>query len=122
MPADVPVPVVWAVVCIALLVAEHIYALVTPPFGLHVPFFFHLTFAVLYGWLGIEVWNGAGWALITLTALLTTQAVGRVFVWRAEQRSYAVVVKTVLAAGFALTVVALALLWIPAPARAHLFG
>lgn len=120
--ADVPTSVVWAAACIALLVVEHLFALATPPYGLHVPFFFHLSFAVLYAWLGIEVWNGSGWALIVLTVLLATQAVGRVFVWRAEKRSYAHVVKAILAAGFMVTGLALALLWIPDSARAYLFG
>ena len=53
--ADVPAPVVWAVVCVAVLVVEHVYALATPPYGLHVPLVFHLSFAGLYTWLGIEV-------------------------------------------------------------------
>jgi hypothetical protein len=105
-----------------LLAVEHVFALVTPPYGPHVPFFFHLSFAVLYAWMGTEVWNGTGWALIVLTVLLATQAIGRVFVWRAEDRSYAVVVKAILAAGSAVTVVALALLWIPYSARTYLFG
>lgn len=118
--ADVPTPVVWGVACIALLVVEHVYALVTPPYGLHVPFFFHLTFAGLYAWLAVEVFNGTGWALVVLTVLLGTQCVGRVFVWRAEDRGYAHVVKAILAAGFALTVAALALLWIPDSSRTHL--
>jgi hypothetical protein len=118
--ADVPPPVAWAVALIAVLVLEHVFSLATPPYGLHVPLFFHLTFAGLYAWLGVEIWNGAGWALIVLTVLLSTQAVGRVFVWRAEDRSYAAAVKAILAAGFAVTAVALALLWIPAPARTYL--
>jgi hypothetical protein len=118
---DIPAPAAWAVACIALLVVEHVYALVTPPYGLHGPFFFHATFAGLYTWLGIAVWNGAGWALVVLTVLLLTQSIGRVFVWRAENRPYARVVKTILATGFAVTVLALALLWIPASTRAYLF-
>jgi hypothetical protein len=120
--ADVPTPVAWAAACIALLVVEHVFSLATPPYGLHVPFFFHLSFAVLYAWLGIEVWNGSGWALIVLTVLLATQAIGRVFVWRAEDRSYAHVIKAILAAGFTVTVLALALLWTPDSARTYLFG
>lgn len=120
--ADVPTPVAWAVALIALLVVEHVFSLLTPPYGLHVPLFFHLTFAVLYTWLGVEVWNGTGWAAIVLTVLLTTQAIGRVFVWRAENRSYAAVVKTILATGFVVTAAALALLWIPHSARDYLFA
>jgi hypothetical protein len=110
---DAPTAVDWAVLGIALLVIEHIYALVTPPYGLHGPFLFHLIFAGLYVWLGVEVWNGAGWAAIVLTVLLATQLVGRIFVWRAESRSYAALVKTLLAIGAGITLVVLALLWIP---------
>lgn len=120
--ASPPAPVVLGAVCIGLLVVEHIYALVTPPYGLHGPFFFHLSFAVLYSGLGLAVLDGADWALITLTVLMTTQAIGRIFVWRAEDRSYAVVVKTILATGFAVTVAALALLWIPDAAHTYIFG
>ena len=120
--ADTPAPVTWAVVCIAALVAEHVFALATPPYGLHGPFFFHLIFAGLYTWLGLEVWDGAGWALILLTVLLTTQTIGRIFVWRAETRSYAVLVKALLATGAVITLLALALLWIPGSARAYLLG
>ncbi|GIF76781.1 hypothetical protein [Asanoa siamensis] len=120
--ADVPAPVVWAAACVALLVVEHVFALATPPYGLHVPFFFHSTFAVLYAWLGLMILDGTGWALVVLTVLLATQSVGRVFVWRAEDRSYAWAVKALLAAGFVVTAVALALLWIPDSARSYLVG
>lgn len=112
----------WAAVATALLVVEHIYALATPPFGLHVPFFFHLTFAGLYTWLGIEIWHGTGWAAIVLTVLLGTQSIGRIFVWRAEDRSNAATVKAILATGFAITLVVLALLWLPAASRNYLVG
>ncbi|AYF26876.1 hypothetical protein CSH63_05305 [Micromonospora tulbaghiae] len=119
---DVPAPVLWAAVCIALLVIEHVFSLATPPYGLHVPFFFHLVSSGLYSWLGVQVWNGAGWASIVLTVLLGVQGVGRVFVWRAEDRAYAALVKTILAAGQAVTAVTLALLWIPESARQYLLG
>lgn len=120
--ADAPTVVKWAVAGIALLVVEHVIALVTPPYGLHVPFFFHLSFGGLYAWLGLEVGNGQGWAAITLTVLLTTQLIGRVLVWRAEDRSYAALVKALLATGASITVAVLALLWIPGSAGAYLFG
>ena len=82
---EVPPAVGWALVAIALLVLEHGYALATPPYGPHGPFFFHLSFAALYVWLGIEVWRGHGWAAVVFTVLVSTQAIGRVFVWRAER-------------------------------------
>ncbi|MCM0676892.1 hypothetical protein NCC78_19690 [Micromonospora phytophila] len=120
--ADAPTPVKWAVAGAAVLVIEHVIALATPPYGLHVPFFFHLSFGALYAWLGVEVGNGQGWAAITLSALLATQLIGRIFVWRAEDRSYAMLVKALLATGAAITVAVLALLWIPDSARAYLIG
>lgn len=97
------------------------FAPATPPYGLHVLFFFHLSIAALYSWLGVEVFGGSGWALIVLTVLLATQAIGRVFVWRAEDRPYAYAIKAILAAGFAVTVLTLALLWIPGSAGTYLF-
>jgi hypothetical protein len=54
---------------------------------------------VLYAWLGVAVWKGAGWAAIVLTVQLTTQLVGRMFVWRAETPSYAALIKSLLAIG-----------------------
>jgi hypothetical protein len=76
----VPMPIYWAVAGIIVLVVEHIFALVTPPYGLHVPLLFHLTFGSLYAWLAVMVHAGTGWALILLTALLATQSIGRVVV------------------------------------------
>jgi hypothetical protein len=55
-----PPPVNWAVACIVVLVAEHIFALATPPYGLHVPLLFHLTFGGLYAWLAVMVTPARG--------------------------------------------------------------
>jgi hypothetical protein len=90
-------------------VIEHIYALVMPPYGLHGPFFFHLTFVVRYAWLGIAVWTGAGCcAAIVLTVLLVTQLVGRIFIWRAGRPQLRRTLKTLLAMGAVITLVVLA--------------
>ena len=72
----VPPQVNWAVACIIVLVAEHLFALATPPYGLGVAQLFHLTFGGLYAWLAAMVHAGKGWALILLTALLATQSIG----------------------------------------------
>lgn len=42
--------------------------------------------------------------------------------WRAEDRRYAVAVKAILAAGLAVTVATVALLWVPHLARVYLSG
>jgi hypothetical protein len=82
----VPPQVNWAVACIVVLVAEHLFALAAPPYGLGVPQLFHLSFGGLYAWLAVMVHAGKGWALILLTALLATQSIGRVPVYATEDR------------------------------------
>jgi hypothetical protein len=114
-------PVNWAVACILVLVAEHLFALATPPYGLGVPQLFHLTFGSLYAWLAATVHAGKGWALLLLTALLATQSIGRVPVYLAEDRRSARLLRALLVAGFAVTLVAMGLLWLPRSSREY-FG
>jgi hypothetical protein len=118
----VPPQVNWAVACIAVLVAEHLFALATPPYGLGVPQLFHLSFGGLYAWLGVMVHAGKGWALILLTALLATQSIGRVPVYVAEDRRHARLLRGLLAAGLVVTLIAVGLLWLPPSSRAYFFG
>ncbi|HET6917863.1 MAG TPA: hypothetical protein VFI46_00185, partial [Jiangellaceae bacterium] len=117
----VPMPVNWAVAGIIVLVAEHIFALATPPYGLHVPLLFHLTFGSLYAWLAVMVHAGTGWALILLTTLLATQSIGRVVVYLAEDRRHARLLKALLVAGFVVTLITVLLLWLPPSSRDHFF-
>jgi hypothetical protein len=117
-----PSPVNWAVACIIVLVAEHLFALATPPYGLGVPQLFHLTFGGLYAWLAAMVHAGTGWALILLTALLATQSIGRVPVYLAEDRRYAWLLRALLVTGFAITLTGLLLLWLPQSSREYFFG
>jgi hypothetical protein len=65
---------------------------------------------------------GKGWALILLTALLATQSIGRVPVYLAEDRRYARLLRGLLVAGFAVTLIAVGLLWLPPSSREYLFG
>jgi hypothetical protein len=118
----VPPQVDWAVACIVVLVAEHLFALATPPYGLGVPQLFHLSFGGLYAWLAVMVHAGKGWALILLTALLATQSIGRVPVYLAEDRRYARLLRAGLVAGFAVTLIAVGLLWLPPSSREYFFG
>lgn len=118
----VPPPINWAVACIIVLVAEHIFALATPPYGLGVPQLFHLTFGGLYAWLAAMVHTGKGWALILLTALLATQSIGRVPVYVAEDRRYARLLRALLVAGFVVTLIVVLLLWLPQSSREYFFG
>ena len=117
-----PPQVNWAVACILVLVAEHLFALATPPYGLGVPQLFHLSFGGLYAWLAAMVHAGKGWALILLTALLATQSIGRVPVYLAEDRHYARLLRALLVAGFAITLIAVLLLWLPPSSRDYFFG
>jgi hypothetical protein len=117
----VPMPVYRAVAGIIVLVVEHIFALATPPYGLHVPLLFHLTFGSLYAWLAVLVHAGTGWALILLTALLATQSIGRVVVYLAEDRRYARLLKALLVAGFVVTLITVLLLWLPQSSRDYFF-
>jgi hypothetical protein len=118
----VPPQVNWAVACIVVLVAEHLFALATPPYGLGVPQLFHLTFGGLYAWLAGMVHAGKGWALILLTALLATQSIGRVPVYLAEDRRHARLLRALLVAGFVVTLIAVGLLWLPPSSRTYFFG
>jgi hypothetical protein len=118
----VPPPVNWAVACILVLVAEHLFALATPPYGLGVPQLFHLSFGGLYAWLAAMVHAGKGWALILLTALLATQSIGRVPVYVTEDRRHARLLRGLLVAGFVVTLIAVLLLWLPPSSRAYFFG
>ena len=117
-----PPPVNWAVACIIVLVAEHLFALATPPYGLGVPQLFHLAFGGLYAWLATMVHAGTGWALVLLTALLATQSIGRVPVYLAEDRRSARLLRALLVAGFAVTLIAVGLLWLPRSSRDYFFG
>jgi hypothetical protein len=112
----------WAVACIIVLVAEHLFALATPPYGLGVSQLFHLSFGGLYAWLAMMVHAGRGWALVLLTALLATQSIGRVPVYLAEDRRYARLLRALLVAGFAVTLTAVGLLWLPPSSRDYFFG
>lgn len=118
----VPPQINWAVACIIVLVAEHLFALATPPYGLGVPQLFHLSFGGLYAWLAVMVHAGKGWALILLTALLATQSIGRVPVYVTEDRRYARLLRGLLVAGFAVTLIVVLLLWLPPSSRAYFFG
>jgi hypothetical protein len=118
----VPPQVNWAVACIVVLVAEHLFALATPPYGLGVPQLFHLTFGGLYAWLAVMVHAGKGWALILLTALLAIQSIGRVPVYLAEDRRSARLLRALLVAGFVVTLIAVGLLWLPPSSRDYFFG
>jgi hypothetical protein len=118
----VPPQINWAVACIIVLLAEHLFALATPPYGLGVPQLFHLSFGGLYAWLAVMVHAGKGWALILLTALLATQSIGRVPVYLAENRRHARLLRALLVAGFVVTIIAVGLLWLPPSSRAYFFG
>jgi hypothetical protein len=118
----VPPQINWAVACIIVLVAEHLFALATPPYGLGVPQLFHLSFGGLYAWLAAMVHAGKGWALILLTALLATQSIGRVPVYLAEDRRSARLLRALLVAGFVVTLIAVGLLWLPPSSRDYFFG
>ncbi len=77
---------------------------------------YHPIGVVLYVWLATAVHSGRNWARIAITVSLAFQAVGRYFVFFAYPT---IEVRADLVSGYALSVVVLALLWLPAAARRH---
>lgn len=77
---------------------------------------YHPISAVLYVWLAVLVYSGRNWGRIAITVLLGFQAVGRYFVFVSYP---SLEVRADLVTGWALSVVVLCLLWIPAAARGH---
>jgi hypothetical protein len=57
-----------------------------------------------------------------LTALLATQSIGRVPVYLAENRRYGRLLRALLVAGFAVTLIAVGLLRLPPSSRDYFFG
>jgi hypothetical protein len=91
-----------------VLVLEHLYALVTPPYELGIEHAFHFTFGVAYAWLALRLSAGRRWHRVLLTVLLGIQFVGRFFVFAAFTDT---VIRVSLVPGALITLVVVWLLW-----------
>ncbi|GIG89960.1 hypothetical protein [Plantactinospora endophytica] len=100
-----------------VLVLEHLYALVTPPYQLGVEHAFHLSFGIAYAWLALRLPAGRPWHRNLLTILLAVQFVGRFFVFAAIPDTW---IRISLIPGALVTLVLVTLLWVarrpPVPA------
>ncbi|MFC6016075.1 hypothetical protein ACFP2T_07700 [Plantactinospora solaniradicis] len=104
-------------ILLGVLVLEHLYALVTPPYELGVPHAFHLSFGIAYAWLALGSRFGQGWRRVLLTVLLAIQFIGRFFVFVLVTETW---IRMSLVPGALITLVLVALLWrrpkvVPAP-------
>lgn len=99
-----------------VLVLEHLFALVTPPYEVGVEHAFHLGLGVAYAWLAVRLGAGKRWSRVLLTALLGVQFIGRFFFYAAIPETW---IRVSLVPGALITVAVVALLWWPAhePAR-----
>ncbi|MEU0503564.1 hypothetical protein [Nocardia sp. NPDC005998] len=111
-----PITVRIAALGIGIHAIDHIIVLLWPPFGWHVGTVFHLISGPVYAALILPVVRGRNWARITISFLLGGQFIGRFVVWMLFSSSGA---HTALLAGWTLSVIVLALLWIPAATRRH---
>ncbi|MGI5148684.1 hypothetical protein ACQEVC_20275 [Plantactinospora sp. CA-294935] len=105
-----------AIVLTWMLVLEHLYALVTPPYELGIEHGFHLSFGIAYAWLALRLRTARPWQRTLLTVLLAVQFVGRFFVFAAIPETW---VRVSLVPGALVTLVLVALLWWPAGRRSR---
>lgn len=97
-----------ATILLWVLVLEHLYALVTPPYELGVAHGFHLSFGIAYAWLAWGSRFGQGWRRVLLTVLLAIQFIGRFFVFALITDTW---IRASLVPGALITLVLIALLW-----------
>ncbi|MEE6260741.1 hypothetical protein [Plantactinospora sonchi] len=99
-----------AAVLVWVLVVEHAFALVTPPYELGVEHAFHLTFGAAYAWLALRLPTGRRAHRALLTVLLGIQLVGRCVVFTLIPDTW---IRALLVLGALLTVVVVTMLWRP---------
>lgn len=109
-----PTGLVVARVLLFILVAEHAFALFTPPYGIGVPQAFHLSFGILYAWLAVKLPDGRPWVRVLVTVLLAVQFVGRIVVFTVIDDPW---IRLLLIIGAALTITVVYLLWFCRPVR-----
>ncbi|MBF9132356.1 hypothetical protein I0C86_25905 [Plantactinospora sp. S1510] len=97
-----------ATILLWVLVLEHLYALVTPPYEVGVEHGFHLSFGIAYAWLALGSRFDRGWRRALLTALLAIQFIGRFFVFALITDTW---IRASLVPGALITLVLIALLW-----------
>ncbi|MBF6546625.1 hypothetical protein [Nocardia brasiliensis] len=111
-----PLTVRLAALGIGIHAVNHVLVLMFSPFSWHVGTVFHLISAPLYAALLLPVLRGRNWARITITVLLGGQFLGRFVVWVLFPTTGA---HLALLAGWTLSLVIFALLWVPKSTRQH---
>ncbi|WP_084530004.1 hypothetical protein [Nocardia crassostreae] len=111
-----PSPVHIAAIGIAIHAINHLIVPLIPPIGWNVGTIYHLISAPIYAALIPPILNGRNWARITITVLLACQFAGRFVVWALFPETGA---HLALIAGWTISIVVLALLWIPRSSRRH---
>ncbi|MEU0871268.1 hypothetical protein [Nocardia brasiliensis] len=111
-----PLTVRLAALGIGIHAVNHVLVLMFSPFSWHVGTVFHLISAPLYAALLLPVLRGRNWARITITVLLGGQFLGRFVVWVLFPTTGA---HLALLAGWTLSLVIFALLWVPKSTRHH---
>jgi len=101
-----------------ILVAEHAFALATPPYQPGVEHAFHLVFGLLYAWLALRL-PGERRHRILLTVLLGIQFAGRFVVFALIEEPW---IRASLIPGALITIVLVALLWKPRGSEAQRVG
>ncbi|MEO3748255.1 hypothetical protein [Plantactinospora sp. B5E13] len=99
-----------AAVLVWVLVVEHVFALVTPPYELGVEHVFHLTFGAAYAWLALCLPTGRRAHRVLLTVLLGIQLAGRCVVFTLIPDTW---IRALLVLGALLTIAVLTLIWRP---------
>ncbi|MBF6327665.1 hypothetical protein [Nocardia transvalensis] len=118
MPGS-PVSVRVAAAGIAIHAVNHLVVPLIPPVGFNVGTVYHLISAPLYAAMIIPLLRGRNWARIVMTVLLGSQFAGRFVVWVLYPSSG---VHLALVAGWTVSLIVLAALWLPRSARQHFRG
>ncbi|MEV5839080.1 hypothetical protein [Nocardia sp. NPDC052112] len=114
--SGIPTAVRIAALGIGIHAIDHIIVLLWPPFEWHIGTVFHLISGPVYALLVLPVLRGRNWARITISLLLGGQFIGRFVVWVLFPTGGA---HAALLVGWTISVIVLALLWIPARSRQH---
>ncbi|MBF6348555.1 MULTISPECIES: hypothetical protein [Nocardia] len=111
-----PIPVRVAAAGTGIHAINHLIVPLIPPTSWHVGTVYHLISAPLYAALLVPLLRGRNWARVLVTVLLACQFGGRFVVWLLFPGT---AVHLALLAGWTLSVVVLAALWVPRSARAY---
>ncbi|GAB4585083.1 hypothetical protein [Nocardia sp. IFM 10818] len=115
MPGS-PLSVRVAAAGVGIHAINHLIVILVPPVSWNPGTIYHLISAPLYAALILPLLGGRNWARITISILLACQFAGRFVVWVMFP---SIGVHYALLAGWAISLIVLAALWIPRSARDH---